>query len=111
MGSDGGLLHLAHITNALVGHFESFQSSYFWAVVVTGCGAFLAYRSAFYLLRWRRARLKPFFYVTRLYFIRTDLDDLWLWQFTDLKDFAMAESGDAGCLLVRRQLDHPADDN
>jgi len=43
--------------------------------------------------------LKPFFYVTRLYFIRTDLDDLWLWQFTDLKDFAMAESGDAGCLL------------
>src|SRR6266404_3936377 len=52
------------------GHFESFQSSYFWAVVVTGCGAFLAYRSAFYLLRWRRARLKPFFYVTRLYFIR-----------------------------------------
>src|ERR1035437_1233746 len=75
------------------------ESSYAWTVPVTTLGAFLAVRSGGYLLRWHRSHLKPFFYTTRLYFIRADLDDLWFWRFTELRNFRMDELKEGDSIL------------
>jgi hypothetical protein len=56
-------------------------------------GAFLAIRGASNLFRWRKSHLKPFFYATRLYFIRADVDDVWIWPFTEARNFAVAKAG------------------
>lgn len=50
-----------------------------WQVALTAAITVLAGRSLERVIRWRRAALKPYFYFTPLYLIRTELDDVWFW--------------------------------
>ena len=55
-----------------------------WQIVLTAGVALLAARSLEILLRWRRAALKPYFYFTPLYLIRTVLDEVRFWPIRDV---------------------------
>jgi len=61
------------------------------AAIVVAAGVFLGWNVA-RILAWRQARLKPHFYITPLYFIKTDLDHVAFWPLWLLEDISITHN-------------------
>ena len=81
-----------------------------WRGGVTAAIAFFTGHNAFVLFRWIRCTLKPYFYVTPLYFIKTDYDRVWFWPILELKDVDVThhyrDSTHQTCHIALKFSDH-----
>lgn len=62
------------------------SDSVFWYVVLTGVACAVGAACTAWIIRWRRSPLKCHFYVTPLYFIKTQLEQVSYWPIWELRD-------------------------
>jgi hypothetical protein len=62
------------------------EESVYWYAGITFVVGTLIGRNCVTILRWRKAKLKPYFYITPLYFIRTYYDMVLFWPIWMLED-------------------------
>ena len=65
--------------------WNDFDSAFAFSVVITACCVFFTLRTFGRKVPGLRPHLRSYFYATRLYFIRTDFDEVWFWPATELQ--------------------------
>lgn len=63
-----------------------------WYGLITVVSAWLIGRNVLTILRWNQAKLKSFFYVTPVYFIKTEFDLVSFWPLWSLKDCSVTHN-------------------
>lgn len=70
--------------SAVNGHRWS-SSAFGWQFALTSIAAIAQCFVVLYIIKWHRSSLRPMFFVTPLYFVKTSLDKVWFWPLWELK--------------------------
>ena len=73
------------------------EDTVYWYAGITFVAGALIGRNCVTIVRWKKAKLKPYFYITPLYFIRTHYDMVLFWPIWMLKNVSVTHNYKNGC--------------